>query len=181
VDRAALLQMKGGSSVYSGRHPRRKHKPGEEVRNLTLLASDFDQSRYLRATDFGELGSEKRLKIKAVTKEIDVGERKETKAVLWFTTTDKGLMLNKTNLRVLQGAFGNVMDNWPDKIVVVFSAMVDFRGKMTPALRVKIPPPKDNYRAPPQKAKPTPKPPVDEEPDGFDDPESLDDDISDVR
>ena len=89
------------------------------------------------------------------------------------------LMLNKTNLRVLQCAFGNVMDNWLDKIVVVFSAMVDFRGKMTPALRVKIPPPKDNYRAPPQK--PTPKPSVDEEPDGFDDPESLDDDISDVR
>jgi len=148
---------------------------------LTLLASDFDQSRYLRAADLGGLGSEKRLKIKAVTKEIDVGERKETKAVLWFTTTDKGLMLNKTNLRVLQGAFGNVMDNWPDKIVVVLSAMVDFRGKMTPALRVKIPPPKDNYRAPPKKAEPTPKPPVDEEPDGFDDPESLDDDLSDVR
>jgi hypothetical protein len=147
---------------------------------LTLLASDFDQSRYLQATKFGELGTEKRLKIKAVTKEIDVGDQKETKAVLWFTTTDKGLMLNKTNLRVLQGAFGDAMDNWRDKIVVVFSVMVDFRGKMVPGLRVKIPPPKDDYKAPAPK-KPTPKPPVEEEPEDFDDPESLDDDISGLR
>jgi hypothetical protein len=121
---------------------------------MPLYASDFDQSRFLRAADLGEISSEKRLKMKTVTKEIDVGENKETKPCVWFTTTDKGLLLNKTNLRVLQSAFGNDMLLWANKIVVVYSTMADFRGKMVPALRVRIPPPKDSYRAAP---KPAPK------------------------
>ena len=146
---------------------------------MVLFASDFDQSKYLKAADFGEVGNEKRLKIKNVTKETGVGEREETKACIWFTTVERGLLLNKTNLRVLQGAFGNSMDSWPGKVVVVFSTMADFRGKMSPALRVRIPPPKDDYRAPPPKQ--TPKPPVDEELDGFDEPGQLDDDISEVQ
>jgi hypothetical protein len=141
-----------------------------------LYASDFDQSKYLKAADIGEVGSEKRVKIKAVTKETDVGERQETKACVWFTNLDKGLLLNKTNLRVLQSAFGNSMEAWVSKIVVLYSVMAPFRGQMVPSLRVRIPPPKEASKA----SKPTPKPPVDEEVDGFDDPEQLDDDISDV-
>ena len=52
---------------------------------------------------------------------------------------------------------------------------------MVPSLRVRIPPPKEAYKAPASPPKQTPKPPVDEEVDGFDEPEQLDDDISDVR
>jgi hypothetical protein len=144
---------------------------------MTLYASDFDQSKFLRAASVGEVGSEKRLKIKDVTREDDVGEQKEKKLVVWFTTTDKGLMLNKTNLRILQSAFGNDTANWIGKIVIVFVVMADFRGKMVPALRVRIPPPKDNYRAPP----PPPKPSFEEELDDFDGSGQLNDDISDVR
>ena len=149
---------------------------------MVLYASEFDQSRYLKAADIGEVGSEKRVKIKAVTKETDVGERQETKACVWFTNLDKGLLLNKTNLRTLQGAFGDTMDAWASKIAVLYVIMDNFRGKMGPAVRVKIPPPKDNYRVPAPK-KPPPKPSVDEdeELDGFDEPEQLNDDISDVR
>ena len=85
---------------------------------MVLYASDFDQSKYLKAADLGEIDSEKRLKIKTVTKEIEVGEKQETKACVWFTNIDKGLLLNKTNLRVLQGAFGNDMELWAGKIIV---------------------------------------------------------------
>jgi hypothetical protein len=152
-------------------------KPQQEI-SMVLYASEFDQSKYLKAADIGEVGSEKRAKMRVVTKETDVGERQETKACVWFTNLDKGLLLNKTNLRTLQGAFGDAMDAWAGKIVVLYVIMDDFRGKMGPAIRVKIPPPKDGYKAPP---KPTPKPPVEEDLDGFDDPEQLDDDVSDVR
>ena len=151
---------------------------------MVLYASEFDQSKYLNAAYLGEIGSEKRVKIKAVTKETDVGERQETKACVWFTNIDKGLLLNKTNLRTLQGAFGDKMDAWPDKIVVLYSIMTNFRGKMEPGLRVKIPPPKDNsYRAPASKPtpKPAPKPVEDEDVDNWDAPEQLDDDISDIK
>ena len=51
-------------------------------------------------------------------------------------------MLNKTNNRTLRGAFGDDTANWTGKIIVVFPTMAEFRGKMSPALRVRIPPPK---------------------------------------
>ena len=51
-------------------------------------------------------------------------------------------MLNKTNNRTIRGAYGDDTAGWVGKIIVVFPTMVDMRGKMTPALRVRIPPPK---------------------------------------
>jgi len=142
---------------------------------MVLYASEFDQSKYLNGTSLGEIGSEKRVKIKIVTKETNVGKKQETKACVWFTNIDKGLLLNKTNLRTLQGAFGDNMENWPDKIVVLFSILVSVEGKMEPGLRVKIPPPKDNsYTAPAPKPTPTKKPIEDEDDD-------FDDDVSDIK
>ena len=61
-------------------------------------------------------------------------------------------MLNKTNNRTLRGAFGDDTADWTGKIIVVFPTMTDFRGKMTPALRVRIPPPKQAAAAPQQPA-----------------------------
>ena len=40
------------------------------------------------------------------------------------------------------------------KIIIVFPMMTDVRGKMTPALRVRIPPPKQATSAPQQQAAP---------------------------
>jgi hypothetical protein len=52
---------------------------------------------------------------------------------------------------------------------------------MGPALRVRIPSPKDGYRAAPMPAKKQPpKPPVETEADDFDEEEQLDDDLFDV-
>ena len=63
-------------------------------------------------------------------------------------------MLNKTNNRTIRGAFGDDTGQLAGKIIVVFPTMTDFRGKMTPALRVRIPPPKQATAAPPQPAAP---------------------------
>ena len=140
---------------------------------MTLYASDFDQSKYMKAADLGPTGIEKRFKIKNCTKET-VGDKEETKACVWFTTHTKGLLLNKTNLRTLQGALGDNMDNWPAKVVILFVTPVSNRGVMVDGIRVRIPPPKDDYRAPAAPA-PKPKPSPVEEPD-----DDFDDDVSDV-
>ena len=58
-------------------------------------------------------------------------------------------MLNKTNNRTIRGAFGDVVDGWNGKIVIVFPTNVDMRGKLVPALRVRIPPPKQTATAAP--------------------------------
>jgi hypothetical protein len=111
---------------------------------MVLLASEFDKSRFLRAVD---LSGEKKFRIKAVTTET-VGEEKQRKPVIWFTNDERGLLLNKTNLRTLSGAFGDNMEAWVGKIIVAFPTMTDFRGKMVSALRVRILPPKQPATSP---------------------------------
>jgi hypothetical protein len=107
---------------------------------MVLLASNYDQSRFLKAAD---LQGEKKFRIKLVTEEeIGIGKDKERKLVVWFTNDARGLVLNKTNIRTLAGAFGDDCAGWANKIIITFPTMAEFRGEMKPALRVRIPPPK---------------------------------------
>jgi hypothetical protein len=107
---------------------------------MVLLASDYDKSRFFKADDFE---GERKLRIKNATEEVlGAGAEKEKKLVVWFTNDERGLVLNKTNNCVLRGEFGDAVDGWAGKIVTVFRTMTDVRGKMVPALRVRIPPPK---------------------------------------
>jgi hypothetical protein len=145
---------------------------------MVLLASDYDQSRFFKAADFN---GERRMRIKNVTEEvIGVGAEKEPKLVVWFTTDKRGLPLNKTNNRTLRGAFGDDVDGWKRKIIIIFPTTTDLRGKMVGALRVRIPPPKHGQAAVSEKPKASgngpkavtakPKLPVDEETDDVDEP-----------
>ena len=121
-----------------------------------LLASDYDKSKYLKATD---LEHEKKFRIKTVTEEeLGVGKDKEKKLCVWFTNDERALVLNKTNNRALRSAFGDNTAGWVNKVIVVFPTVVDIRGKMGPALRVRIPPPKQAAAAAPptQPASPAP-------------------------
>jgi hypothetical protein len=119
-----------------------------------LLASSFD--RFLKA---GDLGGEKKFKIKSVSVE-EIGRDKKEKPVVWFKNDKRGLVLNTTNRHTLMGAFGDDMEGWAEKIIVIFETTVDMMGKMVPALRVRIPPPKqatagNGQTAAPAKPKPT--------------------------
>ena len=118
-----------------------------------LLASSYDQSRFLKAAD---LEREKKFRIKSVTEESVGAEQKEKKLVVWFTNDERGLVLNKTNNRTIRGAFGDAVDGWVGKIIIIFPTMVDMRGKLTPALRVRIPPPKQTAAAAPAPKPTTP-------------------------
>ena len=107
---------------------------------MVLLASSYDLSRFFKAED---LSAEKKFRIKAVTEEeVGMGKDKERKLVVWFTNDSRGLVLNRVNNRTLRGAFGDACDGWIGKVIVIFPTMAEFRGTMKPALRVRIPPPK---------------------------------------
>jgi hypothetical protein len=109
---------------------------------MVLLASSYDQSRFLKAQD---LPAEKKLRVKTVTEEeVGLGKDKERKLVVWFTNDNRGLVLNRVNNRTLRGAYGDVCDSWAGKVIAVFPTMAEFRGTMKPALRVRILPPKGN-------------------------------------
>jgi hypothetical protein len=135
---------------------------------MVLLASAYDQSRFFKAAD---LTQEKKLRIKEVTEElIGTDHDKEKKLVVWFTNDEHGLVLNKTNNRTLRAAFGDPVSGWVGKIIVLFPTQDEFRGKMGPAMRVRIPPPKGDGQTVAAKPKPSVPPP---------DAELLDDQLND--
>ena len=143
---------------------------------MVLLASSYDETRFHKAADHQ---TEVRLKVGAVTEEKMADG--EVKLVVWFTNDKRGLVLNRVNNRAIRAAYGDAVDGWIGKIIVLFPTTAEFRGKTGPALRVRIPSPKDGYRAAPTPAKKQPpKPPVETEADDFDEEEQLDDDLSDV-
>jgi hypothetical protein len=86
----------------------------------------------------------------------------------WFTNDEHGLVLNRTNNRTIRSAFGDAVDGWTSKIIVLFPTQADFRGRMVPALRVRIPPPRQvagngQMVAKSEAATPKPPPVVDDE------------------
>jgi hypothetical protein len=103
-----------------------------------LLASDYDKSKFFKG---GDLDREKKFRIKVVTDEelTDSAGKKEKKLCVWFTNDPRALVLNKTNLRTLKGAFGDNTAGWATKVITMFPVMAD-NGK--PGLRVRILPPK---------------------------------------
>jgi hypothetical protein len=106
---------------------------------MVLLASAFDQSRYFKAAD---VEAPKKLRIKDVTEE-EMPKDKKKKLVVWFDNDPHGLVLNKTNNRILRAAFGDDCAGWKGKIIVVYPTTGEFQGRLVPALRVRIPPPKE--------------------------------------
>jgi len=69
---------------------------------MVLLASNYDQSKFLKA---GDLPAERKFRIKSVTEEeVGIGKDKERKLVVWFTNDSHGLVLNRVNNRTIRGA-----------------------------------------------------------------------------
>jgi hypothetical protein len=71
--------------------------------------------------------------------EIGQGKSREAKGVLYFHGRDKGLVLNATNCRTIEDAYGTESDDWPGKSIELFSTETDFQGKRVPCVRVRIP------------------------------------------
>ena len=100
-----------------------------------LMAEKFP-SPFLRGIDF-EDKPPRVLIIKSVADE-EVGKEREEKTVVRFHKEEKGFVLNKTNWRVLEKAYGDT-DNWSGKPVELFGIVVEFSGEAQPGIRVRIP------------------------------------------
>ena len=98
--------------------------------------NDSFPSKYLKASDLG--GRQVTVKIDRVEIE-EVGRDQERRPVLYFIGKQKGVVLNKTNANKLASAYGQDTDEWADREVILFEAMVDYGGDTVPAIRMKIP------------------------------------------
>ena len=61
----------------------------------------------------------------------------EERPCLRFTKTDKGLVLNKTNARMIASLHGTETDDWVGKLIAVGLENVPFKGKIVPAIRIR--------------------------------------------
>jgi hypothetical protein len=93
-------------------------------------------SKYLKASDLQ--GVEVTVFIDHVAMEdINKGEMKP---VIYFRGKKKGVVLNKTNSRKIEAAYGDETDEWSGQPIILYEAEVDFQGDTVQAIRVKIPP-----------------------------------------
>lgn len=93
-------------------------------------------SKYLKASDLQ--GRTVRVTISNVVVE-KIGD--DQRPVLYFQGKEKGVVLNKTNANTIANTYGPETDGWLGAPIELFSAMVDFAGKMTEAIRVRVPRP----------------------------------------
>jgi hypothetical protein len=106
-----------------------------------MKISDAFPSNYLKAVD---------LQDRNIIVKMDRVEREEIgddeKPVLYFVGKEKGMVLNKTNANNIAVVYGDDTDDWRDKEIVLFPAMVDFQGRTVQAIRVRAPQAKDRPR-----------------------------------
>lgn len=107
-----------------------------------MKMSEEFPSKYLKAADLQ--GREVRVTMQNVERE-KIGD--DTKPVLYFKGKDKGVVLNKTNAGTISDAYGDDSEDWFDQPLILFSVMVDFQGKVGPAIRCRVPTAKDNRQA----------------------------------
>ncbi len=93
-------------------------------------------STYLKAA---ELEGDTVYTIKSVEIEtLGKDENAEQKPVVYFQEVELGLALNKTNANTISGLYGPETNDWIGKQITLFSTEVDFQGKQTLAIRVRM-------------------------------------------
>jgi hypothetical protein len=107
-----------------------------------MKMSEEFPSKYLKAADLG--GREIKVIMANVEKE-KLGD--DLKTILYFKGKERGLVLNKTNAFTIVDAYGDESEDWFDQPLILFSVMVDFQGKVGPAIRCRVPTAKDNKPA----------------------------------
>ena len=73
---------------------------------------------------------------------VDFKEGGGKKLALKFQGKDKGMVLNKTNTKIVAKYFGKDYDKWAGKEIEIFPTETEFNGQLVPCIRVRIEPPK---------------------------------------
>ena len=94
------------------------------------------ESRWLKAADLA--GRKHKLTIQSI-EVVDIKDQKGVstrKAGLTFAGKQKGLLLNKTNAKLISSEHGDDMDKWVGKQITVFPTTTDFAGEQVDCIRV---------------------------------------------
>ena len=67
----------------------------------------------------------------------EVGEEKAKKGVVFFSEFQRGMVVNRTNIKRLIAHHGNETDEWVGKKITIYPSETDFKGETVPCLRVR--------------------------------------------
>jgi hypothetical protein len=98
-----------------------------------MKTSDMFESKYLKAADLDE--QEHIVTVKSLKQE-QLGD--DDKFILYFNEQKKGLVLNKTNTKIIEAEYGRETDDWTGQKIVLYPTVVEFKGDMVEAIRVRI-------------------------------------------
>jgi hypothetical protein len=103
-------------------------------------------SNTLKAADLE--GGEWELTIESyVVREFDQQDQKtgetykQKKPIFSFHETEKTFVCNKTNRNAIAYVYGDEMDEWVGKKVILYGQLVDFGNKQVEGIRVRVPKP----------------------------------------
>lgn len=105
--------------------------------NTPTTLDELFPSKYLRAADVEE---NQVFTIKSIDMEVLKNkdtQKDETKPILYFEETEKGIVLNKTNKNTLEQLYGTVIADLIGKRVILHTPDVEGFGKVAPAIRIK--------------------------------------------
>lgn len=108
-----------------------------------MKVSEFyqNESRWLKAEDL------QKRKHKVVIDSLEIVDfqekngKKERKVGLILQGKQKGLMLNKTNAKIIATQHGDNMEQWSGKEISIYPTQTDFGGEMVDCIRVEMPVP----------------------------------------
>lgn len=103
------------------------------------------ESKWLRAADIDTMADEETNTAVVTMDRVgleEIGQDKQMKPVLYFKGIELGMVLNKTNANTIKDLHGDETDDWAGKKIGLFTQEVDFQGKQTLAIRVRIKAPK---------------------------------------
>lgn len=102
-----------------------------------MRVTDLCPSPHIEALDIGEKIGEERVFTITRVEVKEVGSEKVKKGVVFFTETDRGLVLNKTNSRTIAALYGSETDKWKNKRLTVYRSETSFQNKIVPCVRVR--------------------------------------------
>ena len=92
-------------------------------------------SRWIKSDDLAQ--GDLALTIREVTIE-QIGLEQEDSPILWFNETEKGLPMNVTNARAIGELHGSETNLWAGSRITLYRTEVEFQGKTTFGVRVRL-------------------------------------------
>ena len=99
--------------------------------------NDAYPSKYIKEADLQ--GKPRVLTVARVSVESLDQSSGETKPVVYFQSTQKGLVLNITNKNVFVLLYGAETNNWTGRQIELYPSQTDFRGDVVPCIRCRAP------------------------------------------